>query len=341
MELMEDSEPQSSVYAPGRVNLIGEHTDYTGGLALPMAIQFGITVTARRVGARLRLSSDAQPEPLDVALPVASANLVEPQWGRYVAAVAAEMDFAEGLDGRITSSLPIAGLSSSAALELASALAMGFEGTALEAALLCQRAEHAGSGVPTGLMDQLACAAGVEGAAILMDCHTNEVTPVTLPAGAQFVVVHSGQARQLIGSPYAVRRQQCESAEREIGPLRTATQDDVRSVTDPKNKMRARHVVSENQRVRDFVQCLVSADLTSAGTLMDESHTSLASDFEVSTPILDDLVQDLRSVPGVHGARLTGAGFGGAVVALCEPGALNRGFVAIPSDGAISRLSAR
>jgi galactokinase len=323
-------------HAPGRVNLIGDHTDYSGGLVLPMAVDLGTTVELELGGAAVVLQSDLEPEIADVALDVADPAAVAPAWARYVAGVVAELRPVAGGRGSVRTTLPVgAGLSSSAALEVALALALGHEGTPLELARLCQRAEQRASGVPCGIMDQLASAAGVAGHALLIDCRSFDVELVPLPADAVVVVVHSGQARTLAGSAYAKRLAGCESAAQQIGPLRDATLDDVASLADPVLRDLAHHVVTENERVRAFVDALRAGDLPAAGSLMYASHTSLRDDFMVSTPALDQLVERLRATPGVHGARLTGGGFGGAVVALCDPSAdVPGGRRLHPSDGA-------
>lgn len=309
--------------APGRVNLIGDHTDYAGGLALPMAIDLGTTVEGERTGRTVELVSDREPVPARVPLDVADPATVEPAWARYVAGVVAELRPATGLVGRVHTTLPVgAGLSSSAALELSVALALGFTGEPLELARLCQRAEHLASGVPCGLMDQLTAACGVEGHALLVDFATTEVTPVPVPDDAEIVVVHSGEPRALAGSAYAERRAQVDAAVAELGPLRDRPVGDLDRLEDPVLRRRARHVLTENARVRAMAAALAAGELVEAGRLMVESHRSLRDDFEVSTPRLDELVAILCASPRVHGARLTGAGFGGCVVALCDPGAL-------------------
>jgi galactokinase len=316
------------------VNLIGDHTDYSGGLVLPMAVEMGTTVTGRRGGGAVHLSSDAFPGEAAFALPVAG-ELGSNGWARYVEAVAAAVAPAEGLDGRITSNLPIgAGLSSSASLEVAVAGALGYGGDAVSLALLCQEAERRASGVPCGVMDQLVSAAAVEGHALLIDCDDLSFRPVPIPDGAEFVVVPSGEERRLAGSAYAARRRSCEAAAGLIGPLRHATLADVAALADPEIRARGRHVVSENARVADFVAALGAGDLAACGRLMIESHRSLATDFAVSTDRLDALVARLVERPGVYGARLTGAGFGGCVVALAEPGVIREGWVVRPAGGA-------
>ena len=314
--------------APGRVNLIGEHTDYAGGLALPMAVDLATTVTGRRVGDRVVLESDAVEGVVDLAVPDGVPGDGEPGtgWGAYVVAVVSGLAGrrqAGGFRGSVHTTVPVgAGLSSSAALEVAVALAVGFEGTRGQLAALARDAEERAVGVPCGLLDQLSSVCALDGHALLIDFADLAVSPVALPDGLAVVVVHSGQERTLAGSAYAERRRQCEAAAAELGPLGRATAADVATLTDPTLERRARHVVSENARVTAMVEALAAGDLRAAGALLTESHASLRHDFEVSTPELDALVTRLESTPGVLGARLTGGGFGGCVVAFCEPGAL-------------------
>ena len=312
--------------APGRVNLIGDHTDYTGGLVMPFAIDRVTEVRGVRIDdAVVELRSSLQDATALVPLDVSDPPSLQPAWARYVGGVVQVLGPATGFRGTVTSTVPQgSGLSSSAALEVAVALALGAPADdPLALARLCQRAEHAAVGVPSGIMDQLASAAGVEGHVLVIDCHTLRVQPVPLPTEAQVVVIHSGQERTLAGSAYAERVAQCAAAEAQIGPLRLAAVADIHAVSDALVRSRARHVVSENARVRDFAAALSAGDLTAAGELMVASHRSLASDYDVSTAVLDDLVEGLCGTPGVYGARLTGAGFGGCVVALCRPGALD------------------
>lgn len=322
-------------YAPGRVNLIGDHTDYTGGLVMPAAVQFGTTVELVRGGQRVVLTSDALPGSVDLPLEIHRPDSVEPEWGRYVAGVVSVLHPPAGGRGRVRSTLPVrSGLSSSAALEVALALALGFEGPRLELARLCQQAETVASGVPCGIMDQLAAAVGRRGHALLIDCGAESVDPVPLPPDAIFHVVSSGQERRLAASGYAARRAECEAAAAIIGPLSRARPEDLPRVADSKLRRRARHVITENGRVRDFAGALAAGDLAGAGKLMIESHRSLRDDFEVSTPVLDELVRRLTSRPGVFGARLTGAGFGGSVVVLARPDCVPEGWAVDASDGA-------
>ncbi|HEY2427844.1 MAG TPA: galactokinase [Acidimicrobiales bacterium] len=312
--------------APGRVNLIGDHTDYSGGLVCPLAIDLGTTVTIDPGGGHVALRSDADPEPAVVPLDVADPAGVVPAWARYVAGVVAVLRPAAGGRGTVSSTLPVgAGLSSSAALEVAVALALGADpGDPVGVARSCQEAERLASGVPCGIMDQLVSLAGVEGHALLIDCSTLAWRPVPLPAEVDVVVAHSGEARALGTSAYARRRGEVEAAEGALGhPLASARPGDEAAIPDPLLRRRARHVVTENARVSAVAAALEAGDVAGAGALMGESHASLRDDFEVSTPRLDALVARLATAPGVWGARLTGAGFGGCAVALAEPGAVD------------------
>ncbi len=328
--------PTVRAYAPGRVNLIGDHTDYAGGLALPMAIDRGTTVEGTLGGDAVVLASGAESEPAHVPLDVADPAAVAPSWARYVAGVVAELRPRLGLTGRVSTTLPIGGgLSSSAALEVAVALALGFVGEPTELAALCQRAEHRSSGVPSGIMDQLASAAGEDGMAMLIDFTSLEITWVPVPDDAAVVVIDSGQSRELAGSAYGRRRDEVERASDVVGLLRGVPLAELDRIGSSVVRRRARHVLTENERVRSFADALSAGDLAGAGRLMVESHESLRDDFEVSTHVLDALVERLVVTPGVYGARLTGAGFGGCVVALTEPGALgDEGWTVRASAGA-------
>jgi galactokinase len=324
------------VHAPGRVNLIGDHTDYTGGLVFPMAIDRGITIDFVATPDRIVLTSDAEPNTVNVMLPLqVDPSTIMPPWGRYVAAMAHELAAETGIVGHLTSTIPAgAGLSSSAALECAVGLAMGFSGSPTDLALAAQRAEHAATGVPTGIMDQLCIATALVGHAMMIDCHNLTVTQVHVPDDLE-VVVKFVAHRTLVGSAYADRVAECARAEAVLGPLRATTVDAVEAATlHDVVRRRARHVVTENQRVLDFAAALERGDYASAGASMLNSHCSLASDFETSTPAMDRAVDELIRSPGVFGARMTGGGFGGCVVAICEPGAVTDGWVVNASNSA-------
>ena len=340
--------------APGRVVLIGDHTDHAGGVSLTMAIDRATTVTGERGGDDYRLASDQVDG--EATCPVGllgEARPPGPGWAAYLHGVAISLHRAPpstgltGFTGRVSSTVPVgAGLSSSAALELALALAFGFDGTPVELARLGQRAEHRAVHVPCGLLDQLSSACGVEGHALLLDLadgvpDDDMVTPVPMPAGLDVVVVHSGQERALVGTAYAERQAQCAEASTVVGPLPRADAAEIAALADPVLRRRARHVATECARVRAAVEALRAGDGAALGGLMLESHASLRDDFEVSTPALDETVSRLMAIPGVLGARLTGAGFGGCVVAICEAGAVDdpaaptgRGWLVRPSAGA-------
>jgi len=318
-----------TVRAPGRVNLIGDHTDYQDGFCLPLALDREVVVRAvPRADGRVVARSDATEGIVDVpAGGVATPSSVTPGWGRSVAAVLGLLAQAGrdpiGFDAEVTSTVPVgSGLSSSAAFAVAVAIAAaeiaGFEIAPRSVALLAQAAEHAATGVPCGVMDQMASVFGRAGHALLLDCRSLEVETVPIPESAAIAVVHTGVARRLEDSAYAQRRSACEAAAARAGvaALRDATLADVG------NDPFARHVVSENERVAAFVDALRAGDLDRCGGLMRASHASLRDDFQVSTRELDALVEAFARA-GAYGARLTGAGFGGCVVALVDAGAVD------------------
>ncbi len=321
------------------MNLIGEHTDYTNGLALPVALSLGTTISGERVSNRFDLSSAGQ-EPLHLSLPVSDFRNVAPSWGRFAVAAAEACGTTTGIQGSISSTLPIgAGLSSSAALSVALCLALGTPPDDL--ALLIQRAHQTEvdtTGVPCGLLDFLAVTAPRAGHGLLIDIGSGTLRDVLIPEALRIVIIHSGTERSLHTSEYALRREECERAEREIGPLRNASRNDLFTLSDPALRKRAQHVITENERVRAFVNALEGEDLRTVGELVTESHLSLRDDFDVSTPALNETVEYAIAQPGVYGARLTGAGFGGCVVVLCDPSAepfppSAQTWDAYPSDG--------
>lgn len=325
------------VVAPGRVNIIGDHTDYTGGLCLPMAIDLATTMEVTPGGDMVELISADEPEPASVAIRVAEDNIVSlnPYWARYVAGVVSVVQPTSGLVGRVSTTIPMgAGLSSSAAFEVALALALGFRGTPFDIALACQRAEQLATGVPTGILDQLASAAGRKGHAMILDCHDQTLSYVPMPDAVDIVVIHSGQERHLAASGYTARVEECRAAEKEIGPLRSAALSATDAIRDRVVARRARHVITENQRVRDFAAAMAASNFSGAGSIMTDSHRSLRDDYESSHPVVDQLVDSLLSRRGVLGARITGGGFGGCVVVLSEPGALHEGWHVRAAEGA-------
>ena len=329
---------------PGRVNLIGDHTDYNQGLALPMAIPMGVTVSFSPADApTLTVASTSFDEYAVVPLD-ADPTTVEPPWARLVAAVASQAGLGAGGTVDIDSTLPLgSGLSSSAALSVALAIVFGAASADSDPdrlARLCQEAEHR-IGVPIGLMDPLVSAAGRSGHAMLIDFDAGTRRHIRIPDDVEIVVVDSGQRRSLTNSAYAERVAECRAAAEVVGPLGRCAPDDLVALRDPVLARRARHVVTECARVRDTASALLADDLVTAGALLTASHRSLADDYAVSTPVLDDLVAALTTQPGVLGARMTGAGFGGCVVALTRPGAVDTGAWPTPAwrvaacDGAL------
>ena len=331
------------VHAPGRVNLIGEHTDYNDGFVLPLAIDLGISIALlptddQRVTLTLDLTGETDGFDLD-RIPPRSGG-----WIDYVAGTAWAMAAADlpvrGFRGVLASDLPQgAGLSSSAALELASALALsGGEEPATDRmtlARIAQRGENEHVGVACGLMDQFASAMGEDGAALLLDCRTLAHRAVPLPLDeVAIVVTDSGSTRRLDHSAYNERRAQCDAAAaaiarqqpavRSLRDVTPAMLDAVAARLDPLLERRARHVVEENGRVLETVAALDAGNVATAGRLLSESHASLRDLFEVSSPELDALVEIAEAVPGVLGARLTGAGFGGCTIALVRREAVGR-----------------
>jgi galactokinase len=299
-------EPGGIVRAPGRVNLIGDHTDYCEGFVLPLAVDRECLVAARPTG-------DDR---------VVARSVDGPDVERFVAGVLEALIATgvtpAGVEIDVASSVPLgSGLSSSAALAVALTIALAkVAGTALDpltVARVAREGETRATGVETGLMDQLASVFGVEDHALLIDCRTFAIEPIRLPSALAVLVVNSGLPRTVAGSEYARRRDACEAAARQLGlrALRDAALDQVRD--DPL----ARHVVTENHRVRAAAEALRTGDVGALGPLLLQSHASLRDDYRVSTPELDLLVDALVDA-GALGARLTGAGFGGCVVALVQ-----------------------
>jgi galactokinase len=323
---------RAAAFAPGRVNLIGEHTDYNNGLCLPFAIDLGVTVTAAPLDGRelvVRALDLGEEEHFDLG---PRERPPEPGWRAFVHGAAAELADA-GVELRparleISADLPRAGgLSSSAALTVALCLALCAVSGApeldrLELARLCSRVENDWVGAPTGLLDQIASLFGREGQAIRIDMLTLEVTAVPLELGQHVLVtLDSGAARELAASGYAERRAECQAAARElgIGSLRDAIPADVERLPDPLGR-RVRHVLSENARVEAMVDALRRRDPAEAGRLLDASHRSLRDDYEASVPAVERAVARANAA-GAAGARMIGGGFGGHVLALFPPDA--------------------
>lgn len=303
--------------------MIGDHTDYNGGLSLPIAIDLAteVTYTPEPGSFLVGIESDQFPdEPLEVALDTVGsvARGVVAEHSHLASALLRVQRPPAGGSVRVTSTVPVgAGLSSSAAFSVALLLALGHSDDPLALARTCQEAERlAGSHV--GLLDPLAIAGAERDHALYIDFHTLETHHVKIPDDAAFVIVHSESPRLLVDSPYATRRAECERAAQILGrPLGLCTLGDLSELGDPVLRRRARHVVTECARVGEAERLLALGDLGALGELMTEGHHSLASDYRVSVPAVDDLVDDLLARPGVLGARMTGGGFGGCVIALC------------------------
>ncbi len=320
--------------APGRVNLIGDHTDYTGGLVFPMAIDRWTVFEGDITSHEFSLTSADQDSTVQFPLGSPFDSAMQPSWGRYVAAVASLVSPPHGITGHLTTTIPVgAGLSSSAALELAIAYALTTSIEPTQLALLMQKAEQLATGVPTGIMDQLSIASAREGMGTMIDCRSLEIQHVPIPSDVDIVVQFIAH-RTLEGSEYSDRVRECRDAESIIGPLRDANVASVSSIEDDIVMRRARHVVTENQRVIDFTKALTTGDYAGAGELMQESHRSLSRDFSVSTQQMDHVVSSLCAIPGVYGSRMTGGGFGGCVVTLCQPGTEIEGWKVKPVSGA-------
>ena len=334
--------PAALAQAPGRVNLIGEHTDYNGGFVLPLAIDRAARLACRpRDDHRVRVHAIDFQETVEFDVDALQRGQGTGHWSEYVKGMAWSLREAglslRGWDGVLGSDVPIgAGLSSSAAIELAVARACqytsGFAWDPAQMALRAQFAENAWVGVNCGIMDQLISAAAQPGSALLIDCRSLETTPVPLPPTLRVVVLDTATRRGLVESAYNERRAQCEAAARTLGVtwLREATLalwEARASELDPITARRARHVITEDDRTLAAVDAARVGDVARLGRLVDESHASLRDDFEVSSAALDTMVACARREPGCVGARMTGAGFGGCALALVEATAVDA-FVA-------------
>ena len=329
------------VRSPGRVNLIGEHTDYNDGLVLPAAIDREIRLAYFSTDdGRVELTRLDDGQRGGFALD--DSYRASGTWIDYAAGTAAALAEAglptRGLRGVVASDLPEnAGLSSSAAIELAVAWALlgdAADGVdRLTLAQICQRAENAFVGVQCGLMDQFSVSCALAGVALLLDCRSLQWRPVALPDGVTLVVCHTGSQRRLGTSEYNLRRAQCEEAVAGLARLDPSIKS-LRDVTpellargaptlDPVVARRAAHIVAENKRVRTVVAAFESGDLAAVGEAFHAGHLSLRNLFEISSPELDALVEIAEKVPGVVAARMTGGGFGGCTVNLVRPDAID------------------
>jgi galactokinase len=319
--------------APGRVNLIGEHTDYNDGFVLPAAIDRFTTVELEPRDDR-RLHVESLGETDDVALDALDRTGT---WRDYVRGVVQLVAPARGATLRIESDVPRgAGLSSSAALEVAVGRALDPELPGEQLALLAQRAENEFVGVPCGIMDQFAVALARAGHALLLDCRDLSYRHIAMPAGIAILVCDSHVERRLAQSGYADRRAACEAAAAQLGvrALRDATLEQVESLDDDTLRCRARHIVTENTRTLAAAAALERGDLDAVGVLMLESHVSMRDDFEIVPPQLDELAAVVRDVAGCRGSRMTGGGFGGCTVALVDEAAVEDARAAAEAWGA-------
>jgi len=323
------SKPGFIVRAPGRVNLIGEHTDYNDGFVLPMAIDRAVWI-ALRPRADRRVSVHFLDLGLAAAFDLDSLARGEARWVEYIKGVAHELQITNyqlhGWEGVLSGDVPRgAGLSSSAALEVATARAFasvsGFAWDALRIARIGQRAENNWIGVQSGIMDQAVSAAAKAGYAFFLDCRTLEYEHVPLPKDAAVVVMDTSTRRGLVDSAYNERRSQCDEAARLLGvkALRDVSVERLRVERGALSDLilkRARHVVTENARVLKAVEAMQAGDAITLGRLFNESHASLRDDFEVTNDALNWMVEIAQAQSACFGARMTGAGFGGCAVAL-------------------------
>ena len=330
--------PSKGVRAPGRVNLIGEHTDYNDGFCLPMAIARDVRVVLRpRRDRRVHVLSLEQPGQLvgfELGKRIPKATAPAERWSDYVKGCAQTLVEAGvplvGVDLAMTGDVPLgSGLSSSAALEVATIHALlAASGRKLASAAIAtkaQRAENRYVGSNCGILDQLSSACGVAGKAMLMDCRTLELTPVALPAGVSVVIADTGKRRGLVDSAYNQRRAQCEAGAKALGVshLRDVTLPGLWRAAqagrlDAESLRRCEHVVAENGRTQAAFAVLRAGAAAAFGQLMDQSHADLRDKFAVSCQELDDMVAIARGLKGCLGSRMTGAGFGGCTVSLVE-----------------------
>ncbi len=335
-------EPTAVVRAPGRVNLIGEHTDYNDGYVLPVAIDRSVLVAATpRDDRRVVIHALDFGESAEFSLDDIERDRAKP-WSNYQRGVAHFLEERSialpGLNTVIIGDVPIgSGLSSSAAIEVSMAytwqMLVGFEMSRVELALLCQRAENEFVGINCGIMDQFVSALGRRHHALLIDCRSLDYQPVPLPPEAAIVVADTRKQRGLVDSEYNTRRRECEEGVR----ILQRYLPDVQALRDvsvaqfaeyqgrlPENvRKRCRHIIYENERVLKSVAALRAGDLSAFGQLMNESHASLRDDYQVSCAELDIMAEAAWKVNGVYGSRMTGAGFGGCTVSLVAEEAID------------------
>lgn len=360
--------PETAGIAPGRVNLIGEHTDYNEGFVFPMALPNVTIVVGKKNNSNFCciLTSNENVDKhrkVKFSLPSEENPLVpgDPKWANYVKGVVQYFEGPRmGFDAVIVSNVPFGGgLSSSAALEVATYSFLeslsGHKTDLKQKALLCQKAEHVFASVPCGLMDQLIAIYGKEQCAALIDCRSLDVKNIVVPTmNCVFLIINSNVHHNLASSEYAKRRKTCEETAQKLKKksLRDVTLDEInelhlnRSIDDITCR-RVRHVITENERTLGAAKALENNNLLEFGSLMYQSHDSLSKDYEVSCEELDFLVETVRKMKGVYGSRMTGGGFGGCTVTLVEKTVVNdvikkvqelyvkkaNFFVVIPSSG--------
>ncbi|MBP7151536.1 MAG: galactokinase [Paludibacteraceae bacterium] len=338
-------QPADGLYfAPGRVNLIGEHTDYNGGYVFPCALSFGTYLLIRKNGGNtVRFRSLNQPDAVEVPLDKLTTRL-DNSWANYLIGVFAQfikkgVKINEGFDILIWGDVPAgAGLSSSASLEVVTAYALndqlktGYDRT--ELALMSQKAEHEFALVNCGIMDQFAAAQGKKDHAIFLNCDTLEfdLVPVKLN-GIKVLISNTHSPHKLDSGAYNQRVAECKKAVEQLNKVRPIkylaelTEEEFKNIesaiTDETAKKRARHVVSEVQRTKDAVKALRAGDILQFGKLMNASHVSLRDDYEVTGPELDTMVEEAWKIDGVIGSRMTGGGFGGCTVSLVKDEAID------------------
>ena len=323
--------PEYLVRAPGRVNLIGEHTDYNDGYVMPLAIDYAVWIAFSHITEpEVRIHSIDFDQ--SIVMPINNALTKGEGWSEYLKGLINIFKHSKfeifGWKGVMAGNVPIgAGLSSSAALSLALTRAFGtvcnWEWNPSQMARICQLAENQWVGVNCGIMDQMISALGQEEHLLLIDCRSLKTTPVPLPEGVRVVILDTGTRRGLVDSAYNERRNQCESVatyfgEKTLRDVSYKQLEEAKTKIDPIKFRRARHVIKENERVLDCAKSLRLENLDHVGELMNASHISLRDDFDVSSEALDLMVDFALAAPGCYGARMTGAGFGGCAVALVE-----------------------
>ncbi|KAH9277804.1 Galactokinase [Echinococcus granulosus] len=358
--------PSIRVVAPGRVNLMGEHTDYNEGYVLPMALPMVTVMVSRPKGGEgdkgiccIHTMSEQEGELSTVTFNLTGVEKKTAakgeRWSAYIRGVIAVFQQSgaprlPAFNAVVVSSVPIGeGLSSSASLEVATLLTCqkltDFDNFSLtDSALICQRAEHEWAGSPCGLMDQLACLGGVRGHALFIDCRSNHCESVKMDfeGKAKVVIVASGVHHRIAAGQYRIRRSECEELakyfkvsslrdlQKELPRLEELCAEACEAVSLTSGR-RLHHILTENQRVLDAVDAMTTADCMKLGQLMQQSHTSMKCDYEVSCEEVDHLIDICMSTDGVYGARMTGGGFGGSLVVLIKPDAVSRLITAIDS----------